>query len=591
MVDERQVLATIEFLRNLDGKTFRSLRLLWGLGTILCCYWSIPVLLRRDSILLKHAGLLLVDVDQFHFVFFGIVGVLLLERAAWRVRVVKCELLGGCDVCVSSFLLVGLRELHIHLRSLVKAYARISWSIRVFGEEDLPIDVFLLLRLLHGVEVIGVVSESGFEKIAISFVIRRLTLAIWSNAEIQTYEADALVHLVLGLKWLEFVVSVVVVASVFWTRFVQVKLPDIVGLVEVLLMQINGFCFIELVLFQLLLSGWWKRHFLSGVLTILLANESTKWTCYGVSHLVIWINCAIIWNLVQHRFLVWIIGDGVNVRWAGCFLSHSIDGSWHLVEDGALARVVIILAEWTHLMMILRIVGDREKLLDRLFGSTLGNQAIVKKRYLWLAQLEQVAVSALVTPWASIASVPLLRTPRSFKCLDHGVLLDIVLFFWFRQPVIIFLIIFVGTYEVLVLNVRDDLGITIRIRFLTAIEAGVRLVGVIVNLRRRLGVNSLQDLIHTTYFWFGHWFLRRWSAIWRINILSISIFLLTKIIEQRRGHSVVTEVIIIGIHLAILGTMSLGLLPKFVTGKLGISAGGIIELVLLFTINTAFLEP
>lgn len=57
-----------------------------------------------------------------------------------------------------------------------------------------------------------------------------------------------------------------------------------------------------------------------------------------------------------------------------------------------------------------------------------------------------------------------------------------------------------GTYEVLVLNVRDDLGITIRIRFLTAIEAGVRLVGVIVNLRRRLGVNSLQDLIHTTYF-------------------------------------------------------------------------------------------
>lgn len=92
----------------------------------MCCYWSIPVLLRRDSILLKHAGLLLVDVDQFHFVFFGIVGVLLLERAAWRVRVVKCELLGGCDVCVSSFLLVGLRELHIHLRSLVKAYARIS---------------------------------------------------------------------------------------------------------------------------------------------------------------------------------------------------------------------------------------------------------------------------------------------------------------------------------------------------------------------------------------------------------------------------------------------------------------------------------
>lgn len=57
-----------------------------------------------------------------------------------------------------------------------------------------------MLRLLHGVEIIGVVSESGFEKIAISFVIRRLTLAIWSNAEIQTYEADALVHLVLGLK-------------------------------------------------------------------------------------------------------------------------------------------------------------------------------------------------------------------------------------------------------------------------------------------------------------------------------------------------------------------------------------------------------
>ena len=57
-----------------------------------------------------------------------------------------------------------------------------------------------------------------------------------------------------------------------------------------------------------------------------------------------------------------------------------------------------------------------------------------------------------------------------------------------------------GTYKVLVLNIRDDLGITIMVRFLTAVEARVRLVGIIVNLRRRLSVNSLQDLVHTTYF-------------------------------------------------------------------------------------------
>ena len=52
-----------------------------------------------------------------------------------------------------------------------------------------------------------------------------------------------------------------------------------------------------------------------------------------------------------------------------------------------------------------------------------------------------------------------------------------------------------------------------------------------------------------------------------------------------------TKVIIIRINLAILGTLSVGMLPMFVIGKLRISAGGIIELVLLFTIYTAFLKP
>lgn len=205
-----------------------------------------------------------------------------------------------------------------------------------------------------------------------------------------------------------------------------------------------------------------------------------------------------------------------------------------------------------------------------------------------------MAVPALVTLWAGIAPVPLLRTPRSFKCLNHSILLDVVLFFWFRQPIIIFLIIFVGTDKVLVLNIRDDLRITIMVRFLTAIEAGVWLVRIIVNLRRRLSVNSLQDLAHATNFWFGHGLLRGWSAIWRINILSIIFFLVTKIIQQRRGHSVVTEVIIIRIHLTIFGILSelnLCWLLMPVIGKLRISAGGIIELVLLFTIYSAFLEP
>ena len=172
-----------------------------------------------------------------------------------------------------------------------------------------------------------------------------------------------------------------------------------------------------------------------------------------------------------------------------------------------------------------------------------------------------MAIAALVTLRAGIASVPLLRTPSSFKCLDHhSILLDIVLFFWFRQAIIIFLIIYVGTYKVLVLNIRDDLCITISVGFLTAIEAGVWLVRIIVGLRRRLIVNSLQDLVHAAYFWFGHRFLRGRSAIWRINILSITFFLVTKIIKQRWGYSVVTEVIIIRIHRAILGVLSAWLL-------------------------------
>lgn len=302
--------------------------------------------------------------------------ILLLKRAAWWESVGECKLLGGCDVCVVGFLLKDLGELHIDLCGLIEANAGISRSIRVFGKKDLPIDVSLLLRLFHALKIIGVGSESGLKKIALSFVIRRLALAVWSNTEIQTYEADTLVHLVLGLKWLELVI--VGVASVFWTGFVQVKLPNIVGLIKVLLVQINGFSFFELlILLELSLSGWRKSHFLSCVLIILLAYQPTKWTCKRVPHLVIWINCAIIWNLVQHRFLVRIICDGVNIWWAACFLSHTIDGSRHLIEGGALAGVVIVLAEWAHVVVVLSIVGDRKKFLDGLFGPTLGNQAIM----------------------------------------------------------------------------------------------------------------------------------------------------------------------------------------------------------------------
>ena len=94
-------------------------------------------------------------------------------------------------------------------------------------------------------KIIGIVSESGFKKIAISFVIRRLTLAIWSDTEIQAYQADTLVNFILGLKWLEFMI---VVTGVFCTGFVQVKMPNIIGLIKVLLVQINGFCLFELLI-------------------------------------------------------------------------------------------------------------------------------------------------------------------------------------------------------------------------------------------------------------------------------------------------------------------------------------------------------
>jgi hypothetical protein len=128
--------------------------------------------------------------------------------------------------------------------------------------------------------------------------------------------------------------------------------------------QINGFSFFELlILLELSLSSWRKSHFLSCVLIILLAYQPTKWTCKRVPHLVIWINCAIIWNLVQHRFVVRIICDGVNIWWAACFLSHTIDGSRHLIEGGALAGVVIVLAEWAHVVVVLSIVGDRKSFL------------------------------------------------------------------------------------------------------------------------------------------------------------------------------------------------------------------------------------
>jgi hypothetical protein len=49
---------------------------------------------------------------------------------------------------------------------------------------------------------------------------------------------------------------IVGVASVFSTGFVQVKLPNIVGLIKVLLVQINGFSFFELlILLELSLSS------------------------------------------------------------------------------------------------------------------------------------------------------------------------------------------------------------------------------------------------------------------------------------------------------------------------------------------------
>ena len=80
-------------------------------------------------------------------------------------------------------------------------------------------------------------------------------------------------------------------------------------------------------------------------------------------------------------------------------------------------------------MLVLRIIGHREKFLDGLFGPTLGNQAVLEERNLRLAQLEEVAVSALVALRAGITSVPLLRTSRPFKCLDHGILLDVVVLF------------------------------------------------------------------------------------------------------------------------------------------------------------------
>ena len=86
---------------------------------------------------------------------------------------------------------------------------------------------------------------------------------------------------------MEFV-GVVVIASVFGTSFIQIELPNVIGLVEVLLIQINGLSFFELlILLNLLLSGRRKRHLLSRILVILLADESAEWACDRVSQLLI----------------------------------------------------------------------------------------------------------------------------------------------------------------------------------------------------------------------------------------------------------------------------------------------------------------
>ena len=57
-----------------------------------------------------------------------------------------------------------------------------------------------------------------------------------------------------------------------------------------------------------------------------------------------------------------------------------------------------------------------------------------------------------------------------------------------------------GTDKVLVLDVGNNLRIAIMVRFLTAVEARVRLVRVIVVLRSGLRVHSLQDLVHAANF-------------------------------------------------------------------------------------------